>query len=126
MTWDVNKAVTHLKNHAKSQSQGYCAKYVREAIQAGGISLWGPRPNSAKDYGRVLRDAGFTEYSSVPPGGYKAGDIAVIQNPDAQHKHGHMQMYSGSQWISDFKQKNFWPGSIYTEKKPSYKIYRME
>lgn len=124
MTWDVNKAVTHLKNHAKSKSQAECGKYVREAIEAGGIRLI--RKNSAKDYGSSLNTAGFTEYSSVPPGGYKAGDIAVIQNPDAQHKHGHMQMYSGSQWISDFKQKNFWPGSIYTEKKPSYKIYRME
>lgn len=124
MTWDVNKAVTHLKNHAKSKSQGECGKYVREAIEAGGIRLI--RKNSAKDYGSSLKTAGFTEYSSVSPGGYKAGDIAVIQNPDAQHKHGHMQMYSGSQWISDFKQKDFWPGSIYTEKTPSYKIYRME
>ena len=124
MTWDVNKAVTHLKNHAKSRSQGYCAKYVREAIEAGGISIRGPI--SAKDYGPFLKSAGFTEYSSVPPGGYEAGDVAVIQKPDDQHEHGHMQMYSGAQWISDFKQQDFWPGSIYTEKTPSYKIYRME
>lgn len=124
MTWDVNKAVTHLKNHAEPSSKGYCGKYVREAIEAGGIRLI--RKNSAKDYGSSLNTAGFTEYSSVPPGGYKAGDIAVIQEPDKKHKHGHMQMYSGSQWISDFKQDKFWPGSIYIKNTPSYKIYRME
>ena len=124
MTWDVNKAVTHLKNHAEPSSKGYCGKYVREAIEAGGIRLI--RKNSAKDYGSSLNTAGFTEYSSVPPGGYKAGDIAVIQAPDSKQPNGHMQMYSGTNWISDFVQKSFWAGPSYRSNTPSFKIYRME
>lgn len=125
MDWDINKAVQYLENHARPRSTGFCAKYVREAIEAGGlINLI--RQNSAKNYGPSLRIAGFTEYSSMPPGGYKAGDIAVIQSPNSNHPHGHIQMYSGNRWISDFVQKNFWPGSIYQTQKPSFKIYRME
>jgi hypothetical protein len=125
MTWDVNKAVKHLKNHARLHSTGKCASYVRQAIEAGG-SIHLVRQESAKNYGTSLRIAGFTEYTSIPPGGYKAGDVAVIQSPDSKHLHGHMQMYSGTNWISDFVQNSFWAGSSYRSKTPSFKIYRME
>ena len=125
MAWDVNKAVKYLKSHAESRSKGYCATYVREAIEAGG-SIRLVRQKSAKYYGTSLKIAGFTEYSSVPPGGYAAGDIAVIQAPDSKQPNGHMQMYSGTNWISDFVQKSFWAGPSYRSNTPSFKIYRME
>ena len=61
---------------------------------------------------------------SVPPGGYKAGDVAIIENYTGGAEHGHMQMYDGSVWISDFRQNDFWSGPGYRKNKPSYKIYR--
>jgi len=36
-----------------------------------------------------------------------AGDIRVIQ-PISGHPHGHMQIYTGSGWVSDFKQTDQW------------------
>ena len=60
MAWDVNKAVKYLKSHAESRSKGYCATYVREAIEAGG-SIRLVRQKSAKYYGTILKIAGFTE-----------------------------------------------------------------
>ena len=37
---------------------------------------------------------------------------------------GHMQMFDGSVWISDFKQNGFWAGPGYRTHKPAFKIYR--
>jgi Putative peptidoglycan binding domain len=81
------------------------------------------RHASAQSYGPSLRTVGFVEYSGQPPGGYRRGDVAVIQGFDG-HPHGHMQMYDGSSWISDFSQPDFWPGSSYRSVQPSFSIYR--
>jgi len=40
------------------------------------------------------------------------------------HPHGHIQMYNGTQWISDFRQNSFWPGSDYRNFTPSLTILR--
>lgn len=124
MRWDINKAVNHLINHANPSPGGMCGKYVRQAIEAGG-SFQLIRQNLSKDYGYSLKRAGFTEYSSTPPGGYIAGDVVVIQPPNAGSREGHMQMYTGNKWISDFVQIGFWPGASYRASTPSFKIYRM-
>lgn len=123
MRWDVNKAVNHLINHAEPHSISKCGTYTRQAIEAGGLKLI--RTGSAKNYGPSLVKAGFTEYSSIPPGGYVAGDVAVIQPAKNGSPDGHMQMYSGNRWISDFVQRDFWPGAKYRASTPSFKIYRM-
>ena len=122
MTWNVDAAVASLQANALANSLGQCAKYVRQAVAAGGIAL--QRTLSAKDYGPSLNAAGFTEYATVPEGGYRKGDIAVIDSTTG-HQHGHIQMYDGSVWISDFKQKvDFWPGTNYRKYLPAFKIYR--
>lgn len=53
-----------------------------------------------------------------------AGDIVVIQSYTGGSVHGHIQMYNGTQWVSDFKQSGFWPGSGYRKNEPSYSIFR--
>jgi hypothetical protein len=121
MSWDVNEAVTHLQTHANPNSIGRCAQYTREAIEAGGVTL--TRHASARNYGPSLTAVGFTEYASEPTGGYRRGDVAVIDSFTG-HPHGHMQMYDGSAWISDFRQRDFWPGSAYRTAQPSFRIYR--
>jgi hypothetical protein len=53
------------------------------------------------------------------------GDIAVIQSyPGASTGHGHIAMYSGDKWVSDFIQKDMWSGPGYRKNKPAFKIYR--
>lgn len=118
--WDSNVAANHVRQHAQSQSGGNCAKFVRKAIEAGGISV--TPTQSAKDYGYSLRQAGFIELEDASSP--RRGDVIVIQ-PIPGHPHGHMAMFDGSQWISDFVQNNgFYPGQAYRTQQPPYKLYR--
>lgn len=119
MPWDVNRAIHYLRAKVQPISQGLCATYTRQAIEAGGIRLLHTR--HAKDYGSSLRASGFREVSSTGP--FRAGDVAVIQ-PITGHPDGHMCMFDGNTWISDFKQRTLYPGPAYRNEKPIYKIYR--
>jgi type VI secretion system secreted protein VgrG len=118
----VDDAVKYLDDNAEDASTGKCARYVRLAIEAGGIHL-NNHPIYAKNYGPTLEAANFV---SVPVAGYtpEKGDVIVIQNYQGGHVAGHIAMYDGTQWVSDFKQRDFWAGPGYRQKKPSYKIYR--
>ncbi len=120
---DVDKAVQQLDT-AGSASQHRCAHFVRLAIQAGGVEL-AVHPVNAKDYGPVLARAGF---EVVPPSGYNPakGDVIVIQSYKGGSPAGHIEMFDGIRWVSDFKQPShdIWPGPGYRASKPSYVIYR--
>jgi len=59
MPWDKIGAVRHLQRRAEATSHGRCARYVREAIERGGITL--QRTESAHNYGPSLREAGFRD-----------------------------------------------------------------
>lgn len=117
MSWNINNAVTHATLHALPSNSKYCARYVCNAIRAGGINIVSA---NAKDLGSSLQNAGFYVVSGTP----KKGDIAVIQAaPD--HPYGHACIYDGHQWISDYKQQNgMYPAQIYGDQKTSFKIYR--
>ncbi|PZV35799.1 CHAP domain-containing protein [Mesorhizobium kowhaii] len=119
MPWDRNKAISFAQSHAQPFSTRYCAKSVREAIESGGVTLF--PTNYAKDYGRNLTNAGFVETNTIMP---MPGDVVVIQPIDG-HPAGHMAIYDGRTWISDFKQNHgFYPNSAYRRIRPKYKIYR--
>lgn len=116
--WDMSLAVKHLVANAKASPIGYCAMYVRQAIEAGGVTL--TRHTSAKDYGSSLIAVGFRAITeAVPERGHK-GDVVVMQ-AIGTHIHGHMQMYSGSAWVSDYTQNGFYPYSV---SRPEYQVYR--
>ena len=60
-----------------------------------------------------------TEY--VP----KKGDVAVIQPYPGGDPNGHIAMYDGQSWVSDFKQRDVWGGpGGYRKNKPTCVIYR--
>jgi uncharacterized Zn-binding protein involved in type VI secretion len=119
---DKDKAAKHLSENAAPKSQGKCAKYVRQAMEAGGMDTTG-RPVSAKNYGPFLDKKGFAK---VPAENYvpQKGDVVVIQPYKGGSEHGHIAMYDGQQWVSDFKQKDMWGGSGYRNNKPPHQIYR--
>ncbi|KAI9023937.1 putative cytoplasmic protein [Hyaloraphidium curvatum] len=112
-----------LKKNAGDRSTGMCAQAVRLALEAAGAAKKVP-VGSAKDYGPRLEEWGFTTTEATKDGSLQVGDVAVIQSPDGKHPHGHIQGYDGTQWISDFKQKQFWPGPAYAAAEPDYVIYR--
>lgn len=129
MGWDVSKAINALHDNAETQSTGYCARYTADAIEAGGLNL--VRPVSAKDFGAALKAVGFvelpvTEYRL----GFRAGDVAIIQPYSDGHPDGHMAMFDGKDWYSDFKQRSIscpadpYPGPGYRRAAPPFKVYR--
>ena len=131
--YSIEKAVKYLnENYIRdSFGNGRCAYYVRMAIESGGITVY-PRPKTgyASEFGPFLIDLGFKEIAgssyninSDP----QKGDIAIIQPyPDQQPPAGHMTMFNGKNWISDFLQRDMWSGPKYRASTPDYKIYRWE
>ena len=114
--FDIDAAVAHLNAAAKEKSTGYCARYVREAIEAGGMSTNG-RPDYACKYGPFLLRKGFDQINITDPNDYTPikGDIVVFDTYPGQPKYpaGHIQMYNGEKWVSDFVQRRFSPGTAY-------------
>ena len=122
MVFDIDKAVKYLDENAEVGPIGKCATYIRKALEAGGLDL-SSRPLSAKDYGSYLQHMGF---SSIVLDNYRPakGDIVVIQNYKGGDIHGHIAMFDGAQWVSDFKQRDMWGGPGYRNNKPSHEVYR--
>ena len=129
--FNIDNAVKWLNNNAHESwkdANGQCAYYVRMALEAGGINT-SNHPVPARLYGSYLESWGFSIENSIS---YFKGDIAVIQgypgataDPVTGIPYGHIQMYNGSIWISDFKQNRpFWPGAKYEYYKPPFDIYR--
>lgn len=120
MPWDAKAAVDHLNSNAEPASTSKCARYVREAIEAGGVTV--AKTMYAKNYGSRLTNAGFVAAAGAP----QAGDVAVIQ-PTEGGLEGHMAMYNGTQWVSDYKQPavhGYYPSATYRKEKPAVKFYR--
>ncbi len=137
--WDVETAVTYLNNKAKSGSINRCATFVREAIEAGGIKIRIPAPRSgllasACDYGPSLVEQGFKPIENAKliisagiysVSGQTIGDIVVIERIPGKHDDGHIAMYNGQSWVSDFKQAyGIYPGKAYRAAKTPFVLYR--
>lgn len=121
--FNKDKLSDTITRNARAKSQGKCATNVRKALEAAGLDTSG-HPVSAKDYGPTLEKNGF---KSVGKDGYvpQKGDIVVMQPvPGARSQDGHIAVFNGKQWVSDFKQPGFWPGPGYRNAKPGYTIYR--
>ena len=117
--WDKHAAIKHLDAQACARSLGRCAEFVRKSVEAGGVRL--QRCASAKDYDASLRAAGFV---AVQTDAFAAGDIVVI-GAIPGHPHGHMAMFDGTQWISDFRQLHgHYPGPGYRRLRPAFVVYR--
>jgi len=137
----VERAAESLhRNLSKERwGEGNCVQNVANAVRSTGINLGRPEPRKkggkpwARDYGGPLKDAGFDTVAEngssgeYPPSNYRPqkGDVAVIQPIKGQNPAGHMAMYDGKQWVSDFKQeRDIWPNRFYQQQGSSYKVYR--
>ena len=112
-----------------------CARYVRSAIDVGfntnpnTNSYTGAhgRPEWAYNYSTFLPKIGFKKISTITSteaSGYvpQKGDIAVYKHGTDTNQPGHICMYTGTKWCSDFKQNNMYVyGRTYT---PEIDIFR--
>lgn len=110
-----------------------CARYVKKALIAGGVSSKNSGIESAKNYGPWLLENNFKvvdNATTVRTGGVftisgqQVGDVVVIQAAP-HHVHGHMAMFNGTHWVSDFVQeRGFYPAQIYRDQNIPYALYR--
>ena len=120
---NISNAVSHLDSAAiPIPGNGQCAEWVRQALDAGGFNDSG-HPNYAKDYGPFLVGKGFSDIGGSD-GSPQAGDVVVIQNYPGGSIPGHIAMYDGSKWVSDFAQQDFWGGPGYRKYQPAHEFYR--
>jgi RHS repeat-associated protein len=114
---NIGAMTTYVTDNAQSRSQGQCAAYVRRGMEAGGADMR-RRPGAAADYGNTLVREGFR---GLDPAGYvpQAGDVAVYGRVPGSD-YGHIQMYNGTQWVSDFLQRSVVPGPGYAGSSPSF------
>ena len=101
-------AAANASRVARSSSTGYCARYVRKALQSAGYEFT-PNPSAYQYASRgTLAQAGFAKISNnMPP---QVGDV-VVYDRSSKHPHGHIQIFDGNDWISDFRQKSISPYS---------------
>ena len=116
-TLDKEKAAAYVTKHAEAKSRTWCAWYVMRALQAGGCPVY---LLPAYGYSWLLPRMGFAEVSRE---GYvpQKGDLIVFPAV-GKHIWGHIQMWNGKQWVSDFRQRNMMPAKAYN--KTDWKIYR--
>ena len=93
---------------ALSRSSGYCARYVRKALQSAGYEF-APNP-SAYQYATLgtLDKAGFSKISNNMP--TQVGDV-IVYDRSSKRPNGHIQIFDGKDWISDFRQNSISPYS---------------
>ena len=122
--WDLDAAIARLHSQVLPESDSRCGEFVHKAIDAGGITLntsYNPHGKSASGYGPILRHAGFL---TVAPGEKpQKGDVVVFQPVDG-HPRGHVAMFDGKQWISDFRQRDVYAGPDYRNIRAPYVLYR--
>lgn len=126
MSWNKQAAIEFLRSNALDRPCGESMGFISRAIRAGGLRVGSNF--LPQNFGPILYFAGFDE---VPTKKNKRaqvfydGDIAVIQ-PCPGDAVGHIAMFDGSVWISDFHQLAMYPTGRYRRFHPPFKIYRME
>ena len=112
-SFDKDKAASWADSHAHNASTGWCARYVRQALEAGGEHL-GMIPYAYMYNDKLKASNRFKPVvqsnSERLPDDYTPdkGDVAVIGRSKS-HPYGHIAIYDGQKWVSDFKQKS-WHG----------------
>lgn len=115
----LTKITQTVINRAHNVSQHKCAEYVRIAIETG-LGKTIQRTNSAKDYGESLIKAGYTKLPAKTI--IKIGDVLIFPG-GVKNPHGHIQIYTKNGWISDYKQKSYYPNALYKKSTPT--LYRL-
>lgn len=117
-TYDKDKTVEYLTENAETKSRTWCTWYIMRALQEGGCPAY---LLPAYGYSWLLPQMDFVEVSKKKDYTPQKGDIIVFPAVE-KHIWGHIQMWNGKQWVSDFKQRNMTPAKAY--QKTDWKIYR--
>lgn len=125
--WNVGKSCQYALSRATFKSSGLCAKYVCDAIEAGGITS--PRANKAweirenrlpqKQGWSMIKNGSVTKEQNLNLNdGRQMGDIAVMGDKSVERGSSphcyHMAMWTGNEWVSDYRQgQKMIPGNYF-------------
>ena len=116
---NIEKFTSYLQGITRRTSTQKCARSIRVGLQSSGAKIVN-HPVAAADWGSTLKQLGYKKINQSfdRP---KKGDIYIIDRT-AKHRYGHIAAYSGSAWVSDFKQNSH---AIYRTKNLTYSYYRL-
>lgn len=98
----ASAAADYATSHAHPKSTHYCARYVANSLQAAGYKF--ERQGMAYQYvtNGILPKMGFSQVDMAQPP--RKGDISVI-GPRRPGHAGHISIFNGKNWVSDFVQR---------------------
>jgi hypothetical protein len=117
--FDLNKFTSFLAGITRQTSTQKCARSIRIGLQSAGAKIVN-HPVAAADWGNTLTKLGYQKInlSFERP---KKGDIYIIDRT-SKHRYGHIAAYSGTAWVSDFKQRSH---DVYRNSQVKYTYYRL-
>jgi hypothetical protein len=133
--FNLMASINYLLSKATSRyiegSNGWCAQRVFDALDFG--NLCGTH-SDAYLAGTYIMQLGYMPIEGFADYTPSLGDIVVFDS-NPYHKWGHVQMWCGSEWVSDFRQgyRGFYPEFIQgnmgfspytTNTTPTFTIYR--
>lgn len=101
---NLDGAINHLLSNACPASTNLCLKHVGEALRIGGGAHYESK-QYAYQLKNVLPNIGYTLISTGSLQNPQRGDI-LVRDKSNKDPYGHIAMYTGSNWVSDFVQKN--------------------
>ena len=113
----------------KTASGRDCANATKKGLNAGfGDNSGNTLHNGPQKYGPGLEKLGFAPIPYTGIQNLKPGDIMIFQ-PWLGKASGHIQVWNGSQWVSDYMQPNMsdgypGPGSTYEKNGSTYQLFR--
>jgi RHS repeat-associated protein len=126
-TFSNQRAAAYADSHACARSQHQCGHYVANAIEFGGGLRLGGRPRDAKNFGPMLLQHGYHVVSDgdyLEQGHEQVGDVVVFQQVPRHNASGHIEMWDGAGWVSDFRQHHFSPYNGVPPSAENFTIYR--
>lgn len=138
--WDFDKIVKAVLNNKLPKASGKCAEYVRKALVAGDLrgkiqKTFGGKLGHAFEYLARLPKLGFNRvYSGQQLKGFQLmkGDVVVFDKGvyGSDNKsgggwvYGHVAIWTGGNWVSDFIQSTIYPHSKYASRGIPFTIFR--
>ena len=117
---DIDRLTGFLQSVTRQSSSQKCARSVRLALESAGARFNG-HPVAAADWGNTLQKIGYQKInlSFDRP---KKGDIYIIDR-NQNSRYGHIAAYSGSAWVSDYRQAGY---AVYRNPNVKYTYYRID
>lgn len=112
-------AARHARKHARGESIGLCATYVRKALQVAGYKFTPQASAYMYVSNGQMVNMGFTQINGGSQ--WQVGDVIVMDKLLPKRPHGHIAIWDGRNWVSDFVQQSFTP---YSTHRPPYQLFR--